>query len=330
MKRIIFLLQLTLLSITLFAQRQQRIPTPYEFESDIRFVKPPELPGDTLANAKENSIATKGGRIYIKKDGMWQLNSGEGTPGKNGSRWIDSIGTPLSTTGVKGDFYIDRDTQNYFEKTDDSTWAFRKNLRGTKGEKGDDGRGVNILGSLADSTLLPAEGNYGDGYLITGKLWVWSETSLQFINVGNIQGPKGDVGDRGPIGLTGAVGSAGKRGTEITDSIGAPSPSKGIKGDYYLNRSTWDIYYKSDTLTWVVRGNIKGEDGTGGGVSPDQQFFPSVSAGQTAFTISYALPVDDKRIRATRRGVEISFTRAGNVITIGACKAGDPILFKWY
>lgn len=64
------------------------------------------------------------------------------------------------------------------------------NLKGEKGERGD---GINILGSLSNESELPNSGKIGDAYLINGSLYVYDSaaTPKPFINVGNIKGEKG-------------------------------------------------------------------------------------------------------------------------------------------
>jgi hypothetical protein len=69
------------------------------------------------------------------------------------------------------------------------------------------GQGVTILGSYSDYAALTAAhptGNLGDGYLISGNLYVWD--GLQWTNVGNIQGPTGPTGAQGEVGPTGPTG----------------------------------------------------------------------------------------------------------------------------
>lgn len=86
-------------------------------------------------------------------------------------------------------------------------------LQGEQGPAGVDGTGVTILGSYADeSALISAHptGSPGDAYLVDGDLYVWSESSDEWINVGTIQGPKGDTGATGPSGADGADGDDGR------------------------------------------------------------------------------------------------------------------------
>lgn len=106
--------------------------------------------------------------------------------------------------------------------------------QGPKGPKGEDGTGITILGSYNSLTELETahpSGNAGDGYLINGDLYVWSETSLSWQNVGNIKGPKGDTGDIGPQGPKGDTGDIGPQGPKgDTGDTGLQGP-KGDKGD---------------------------------------------------------------------------------------------------
>lgn len=75
-----------------------------------------------------------------------------------------------------------------------------------KGEKGEQGTGVRILGTLSDESSLPPIGEPGDAYLINGDLYVWSDTTNDWTNVGTIKGPKGDTGPQGPVGPQGLPG----------------------------------------------------------------------------------------------------------------------------
>lgn len=71
-------------------------------------------------------------------------------------------------------------------------------LEALRGPAGPQGQGITILGSYASEDELNAAhptGNAGDAYLIGGNLYVWSESSGAWENVGNIQGPKGDPGE---------------------------------------------------------------------------------------------------------------------------------------
>lgn len=78
---------------------------------------------------------------------------------------------------------------------------------GPQGERGADGTGVYIIGTKDDPSELPAYAEIGDAYMIHGDLWVWSGS--EWVNAGNIQGPKGERGEQGPIGPIGPEGPQG-------------------------------------------------------------------------------------------------------------------------
>ena len=76
------------------------------------------------------------------KDGLNGLNGQNGVDGQDGSKWYNGKGAPDATLGATGDFYLDNDTYDYFEKT--TRWVKRGNLKGAKGDKGDRGeKGAN-------------------------------------------------------------------------------------------------------------------------------------------------------------------------------------------
>ena len=59
-----------------------------------------------------------------------------GLPGLDGSKWFTGTELPLEDLGAVGDFYLESDTGNYFEKTDATTWTLAGNLQGPQGEQG--------------------------------------------------------------------------------------------------------------------------------------------------------------------------------------------------
>ncbi|HST16131.1 MAG TPA: hypothetical protein VLK36_00570 [Gaiellaceae bacterium] len=81
---------------------------------------------------------------------------------------------------------------------------------GSQGPKGDVGTGLKIVGTVATAGALPATGTLGDGYLVSGDLYVW--TGSAWTNAGPVQGPKGDTGAKGATGAAGPVGPAGPAG----------------------------------------------------------------------------------------------------------------------
>jgi hypothetical protein len=69
-----------------------------------------------------------------------------------------------------------------------------------KGEQGDSGEPLNVVGDLNDPSELPATGEPGEAYIINTEIWVWSPTSGEFVNMGSFTGPPGatpEIGGNG-------------------------------------------------------------------------------------------------------------------------------------
>jgi hypothetical protein len=85
------------------------------------------------------------------------------------------------------------------------------------------------------------------------------------------EGPAGPAGSSGPPGPPGLQGVAGANGTKWYSQAGAPAPVLGQLFDYYLDRSSGDIWQKVDNagaLEWVMQGNIRGVKGDIGAAGP--------------------------------------------------------------
>lgn len=88
---------------------------------------------------------------------------------------------------------------------------------GPKGDPGADGTSVTILGSFNNFEELEAahpEGKAGNSYLVGNDLYVWSEETNSWQNVGEIKGPQGEIGPTGPTGEMGPQGPAGIPGPQ--------------------------------------------------------------------------------------------------------------------
>ncbi len=111
---------------------------------------------------------------------------------------------------------------------------------GPTGPKGNPGTSVTILGSFPTYEEMIAHhavGNVGASYLVGDDLYVWSEESSSWSNVGHIRGPQGRQGKTGPKGEQGIQGPRGEQGPPgeqgipgIQGEIG-PQGDKGEPGD---------------------------------------------------------------------------------------------------
>jgi hypothetical protein len=107
--------------------------------------------------------------------------------------------------------------------------------QGPAGPKGEDGKGVTILGSYDTEEELFEEhptGNIGDSYLVNGNLYVWSGTEITWKNVGTIEGPQGPQGPQGEKGEKGDKGDPGADGADGLTTAIALQKSEGDTTTY--------------------------------------------------------------------------------------------------
>lgn len=164
--------------------------------------------------------------------------------------------------------------------------------QGPQGERGPQGKGLTILGTYASEEELHnahPTGEVGDAYLVGGDLYVWTETSLSWENVGNIQGPQGEKGEtgeqgpqgeQGPVGPQGETGPQGEKGVDGTVSFDELTEAqrlslKGDKGDKGEKGEKGEQGPKGvdgtvsfDELTDEQRASLKGEKGDKGETGP--------------------------------------------------------------
>ena len=152
------------------------------------------------------------------------INNIELTPGPKGDDGITPVFTAITAnvnnaTGVP---YVSVTSA----KTDGEKYALTfdfQNLKGEKGDRGNDGTSVKILGTKQSYDELPSSNNVnGDGYIIGENLYVWNGST--WVDVGQIKGPQGDPGTNAYISaVTASVGNT--TGTPSVDVTTAGTPS---------------------------------------------------------------------------------------------------------
>jgi hypothetical protein len=210
-----------------------------------------------------------------------------GATGEAGSQGIQGVKGDTGLQGIQGIQGLEGPKGN----TGDLGAAGAQGIQGIKGDtgdqgiKGDDGQvgatgtSVTIKGSLANSDLLPTEGNTnGDGYIINGDLYVWDGTTWN--NVGDIQGPqgiqgiqgeagvKGDTGSQGIQGATGSQGDTGLQGVPGAKGDEGAQGIQGIKGDTGSNGSTGATGEQGPIGIQGIKGDT-GTTGAQGAAGPD-------------------------------------------------------------
>lgn len=104
---------------------------------------------------------------------------------------------------------------------------------GVTGPTGPEGSGISILGTYTSLAFLEADnpvGNIGDGYLVQGDLYIWSDLNQEWALAGPIQGPTGPTGVQGTTGPTGASITGPTGATGATGPEGGPTGPTGADG----------------------------------------------------------------------------------------------------
>ena len=184
---------------------------------------------------------------------------------------------------------------------------------GPKGEKGADGQGVTIKGSVDDESKLPTTGNtVGDGYLVNGVLYIWDGTKWN--NTGaDIQGPQGPKGDTGATGATGPKGDTGDKGDTGATGPKGDTGEQGIKGDTGEKGATGATGPKGDT----GEQGIKGDTGERGPQGPKGDTGERGPQGEDGTGVSIKGSVDD----------ESKLPTTGN--TVGDGYLVNGVLYIW-
>jgi len=191
----------------------------------------------------------------------------------NGSTWIalkDTLNNPLPVLPIVENTY----------------WRLTA-IHGSKGDKGDTGAALSILGRLTDASELPPTGQAGDAYTVNGELYVWSENTYAWENVGNIKGEKGDKGD---------TGENGESAYEVAVDNGFVGTSE----------------------EWLT--SLKGERGEIGKMTKYEYTIPATSEGQTTLEIPLStLSVDDDLLLVLNGTVlysDTDYTISGSMVSL--------------
>ena len=171
------------------------------------------------------------------------INNIELTPGPKGDDGITPVFTAITAnvnnaTGVP---YVSVTSA----KTDGEKYALTfdfQNLKGEKGDRGDDGTSVKILGTKQSYDELPSSNNVnGDGYIIGENLYVWNGST--WVDVGQIKGPQGDPGTNAYI-------------SAVTASVGNTTGVPSVKVTTGGTHSEMSIDFDFDNLK-----GVKGDEG---------------------------------------------------------------------
>ncbi|MBT2561568.1 hypothetical protein J7E50_12055 [Pedobacter sp. ISL-68] len=193
-----------------------------------------------------------------------------GAAGKDGSIIYSGTGTPPAALGANGDYYLDRATGNLYGPKIAAGWGTPITLMGIAGANGTNGangangtNGVNGTNGTNGSTTLSGNGIPSSSAGITGDYYL-DKTNYQ------LYGPKTATGWgipillRGADGAQGPSGAAGKDGSIIYSGAGVPVATVGANGDYYLDKTTGNLYGPKTAGAWGTPIVLKGTNGING------------------------------------------------------------------
>lgn len=141
-------------------------------------------PSSTLGEDGDLYLNTTTYNIYKKTDGSWQyIGNIEGDDGEDGNGWHSGTGSPDYYLGKYGDFYLDTDAYDIYEKTS-YAWTKIGNIKGLNGLDGV---------SWSAGNYFPSDANVGDLFLNTQTFEVCQKNSSgDWTILCNIKGQKGE------------------------------------------------------------------------------------------------------------------------------------------
>ena len=179
-----------------------------------------------------------------------------GVPGPQGEQGIQGIQGPTGDIGPQG-------PQGLPGSNGRDGLTGETGPRGTTGLKGDRGD-TGLTGSIGPIGLTGPKGDVGERGSIgpKGDKGDTGTTGLKG-DTGN-QGPQGNPGPVGEAStIPGPVGNPGLDGKTILSGTVVPPNTLGTSGDFYINTSTYLIYYKTGAA-WGVGVALKGTNGLTG------------------------------------------------------------------
>jgi hypothetical protein len=195
-----------------------------------------ELPG-TGNQINDAFIVQSDGDLYVWSGSQWttvgQIVGPEGPLGPTGP---DGPTGPTGSQGIQGIQGIQGQI-GPLGPVGDVGPTGPTGSQGVQGPQGPQGVPLNVLGQVANTTLLPTGATAGDSYYVEaeGSIYVWNGTTWIF--TGNYRGPIGPTGTAGPAGEDGPTGPTGPLGPTGKFRVSPDEPSAAIseEGDGWFN-----------------------------------------------------------------------------------------------
>lgn len=163
----------------------------------------------------------------------------QGVAGKDGGMFYSGDTAPATTLGKAGDMYLDKASGTLYGPKTESGWGTPLGLKGPAGDAGPTG----ATGATGDAGPAGTTGPVGPA------------------GPAGPTGPTGSTGPMGPAGSTGpagATGPAGQAGSQILSGTANPTASQGSIGDYYLNKTSGDLFGPKTSGGWGSPISLRG------------------------------------------------------------------------
>jgi hypothetical protein len=181
---------------------------------------------------------------------------------------LNGKGSPLSTVGINGDFYIDTRSLLIYGPKKSNKWPLPQSLQGPIGAAGVDGRngseGKTISNASTVAGPVGSQGEKGDkgepgspgaGGLpgangspgsagvagAKGDTGATGATGASGTSGGGTAGATGATGAQGPVGSTGSAGASGAKGETGTVGSNGVAGAVGPSNVYTNSIPTWDL-----------------------------------------------------------------------------------------
>jgi hypothetical protein len=216
--------------------------------------------------------------LYMWISAAWvSLGSFKGDPGTNGTNGTDGADgqsievikvlteadpTIPPPSGNEGKAYIDQLGEMFV--CTGGAWHSVGRIQGEKGDKGDQGTGINMRGNVATVAGLPpkATAAEGDGYFTEDDKMLYVLVDGEWAGPFDIIGLQGEQGPIGPQGLTGkSINILGSYATLAALQTAHPT---GALGDGYLIGNNLAIWTTDSGGMWIDVGPIRGPQGEQG------------------------------------------------------------------
>ena len=184
-----------------------------------------------------------------------------------GAQILRGTATPATSLGQVGFWYINTSNWDVYEKTADTVWTNRGNIKGATGNTGPAPNltigtvALAAAGEAPTATITGTNPSYSLNLNFPLANWtIGTTTSL-------VPGSAATSSVTGTA-LNPVLNIGVPRGAAILNGTTAPASGTGSQGDWYFNTVTSDLYEKTSSTVWTLRQNLKGATGNTGNTGP--------------------------------------------------------------